>query len=71
MIVQNAAADGTTDFTFTVHKNDYAAAMEILQQVAKELGAGEIVGDKHIVKISLVGVGMRSHAGIASTMFER
>lgn len=69
MIVQNASADGTTDFTFTVHKNDYTAAKEILQKIAKELKAGEVIGDKKIVKISLVGVGMRSHAGIASTMF--
>jgi aspartate kinase len=71
MIVQNMAADGkTTDFTFTIHRNDYARAMEILQTTAKELGASEVSGDDKIVKISLVGVGMRSHAGIASTMFE-
>lgn len=69
MIVQNASADGTTDFTFTVHKNDYKAAKDILEKIAKELKAGEVIGDKKIVKISLVGVGMRSHAGIASTMF--
>jgi aspartate kinase len=69
MIVQNAAADGTTDFTFTVHKNDYTAAKTILEKIAKQLKAGEVIGDKKIVKISLVGVGMRSHAGIASTMF--
>ena len=71
MIVQNMAADGkTTDFTFTIHRNDYSRAMEILNSVAKELGASEVSGDEKIVKISLVGVGMRSHAGIASTMFE-
>ncbi len=71
MIVQNMAADGrTTDFTFTIHRNDYSRAMEILNAVAKELGASEVSGDEKIVKISLVGVGMRSHAGIASTMFE-
>ncbi|TCK17681.1 aspartate kinase [Thiogranum longum] len=71
MIVQNMAPDGkTTDFTFTLHRNDYARAMEILQATANELGASEVSGDDKIVKISLVGVGMRSHAGIASTMFE-
>lgn len=70
MIVQNIAQDGTTDFTFTVHRNDYEKALKILQQTAAELGAAEVVGDNKIVKISLVGVGMRSHAGIASTMFE-
>lgn len=70
MIVQNIAADATTDFTFTVHRNDYDKALKILQGTAKELGAREVAGDNKIVKISLVGVGMRSHAGIASTMFE-
>ena len=71
MIVQNVAPDGnTTDFTFTVHRNDYRRALEILQKVAGEMGAREVVGDEKIVKISLVGVGMRSHAGIASTMFK-
>ena len=70
MIVQNIAPDGaSTDFTFTVHRNDYARALEILQGVASELGASEVSGDDRIVKVSLVGVGMRSHAGIASTMF--
>ncbi len=70
MIVQNVGADGTTDFTFTVHRNDYDRALESLQRVAGELGARGIEGDKRIVKISVVGVGMRSHAGIASTMFQ-
>ena len=71
MIVQNVAPDGaTTDFTFTVHRNDYQKALAILQDTASEMGAKEITGDDRIVKISLVGVGMRSHAGIASTMFE-
>ena len=70
MIVQNIAPDGaTTDFTFTVHRNDYARALGILEGVARELGASEVSGDDRIVKVSLVGVGMRSHAGIASTMF--
>ncbi len=71
MIIQNIAPDkATTDFTFTVHRNDYPKAMEILKATSSDLGAREITGDDAIVKISLVGVGMRSHAGIASTMFE-
>jgi aspartate kinase len=70
MIVQNVGPDGTTtDFTFTVHRNDYAQALETVQHHASELGAREVSGNKQIAKISLVGVGMRSHAGIASTMF--
>ncbi len=70
MILQNIAADGTTDFTFTVHRNDFSAAQEMLTQIADNLGARKVVGDDKIVKISLVGVGMRSHAGIASKMFK-
>jgi aspartate kinase len=70
MIIQNIGADGTTDFTFTVHHNDYKNALTILQNTAKELEIREVLGDDSIVKISLVGVGMRSHAGIASTMFK-
>lgn len=70
MIIQNVGADGTTDFTFTVHRNDFEKALKLLQEVAKKLGAREVSGDKSIVKISLVGVGMRSHAGVASQMFE-
>jgi len=70
MIIQNVGADGCTDFTFTVHRNEYHKALEILKKTAKDLGAREVSGDDTIVKVSLVGVGMRSHAGIASTMFE-
>lgn len=70
MIIQNVGVDGTTDFTFTVHRNDYDKALSILEQIKQELGAREVSGDNKIVKISLVGVGMRSHAGIAGTMFE-
>ncbi|TAN52908.1 MAG: aspartate kinase [Methylococcaceae bacterium] len=70
MIVQNIAGDGATDFTFTVHRNDYKKAMDILQQIRQDLGAEGVTGDADIVKVSLVGVGMRSHAGIASTMFK-
>jgi aspartate kinase len=69
MIIQNIGADGCTDFTFTVHRNDYKKARQILDGIAKELGARQVTGDDTIVKISIVGVGMRSHAGIASTMF--
>jgi len=71
MIIQNVAADGsTTDFTFTVHRNDYKRSLEILKESSKALNARQILGDDRIVKISLVGVGMRSHAGIASRMFK-
>ncbi|RDH88638.1 MAG: aspartate kinase [endosymbiont of Escarpia spicata] len=70
MIVQNIAADeATTDFTFTVHRNDFTQAKEILQGVAESLQAQDVLNDDSVVKISLVGVGMRSHAGIASEMF--
>ena len=69
MIIQNIGADGCTDVTFTVNRTDFAKAKKILEKTAQELGAREVTGDATIVKISLVGVGMRSHAGIASTMF--
>jgi aspartate kinase len=69
MIVQNVGADATTDFTFTVHRNVFDKAMRIVGERARELGAREVKGDPRIVKISIVGVGMRSHAGIASRMF--
>ncbi|MBT4837828.1 MAG: aspartate kinase [Methylococcales bacterium] len=70
MIIQNMTADATTDFTFTIHRNEYKKALSVLQETAANLGAREVLGDESIVKISLVGVGMRSHAGIASSMFE-
>ncbi|MCU7816484.1 MAG: aspartate kinase [Candidatus Thiodiazotropha sp. (ex Lucinoma kastoroae)] len=71
MIVQNISSDtGRTDFTFTVNRGDFKRARDILQQTADEMGAREVLADDKIVKISLVGVGMRSHAGIASKMFE-
>ena len=69
MIVQNSGADGTTDFTFTVHRNDYARTLQIVRERTSQWGSSEVTGDDRIVKISLVGVGMRSHAGIASRMF--
>ena len=70
MIVQNVGADGTTDFTFTVPRGDYRKAMETVKKTAGQLAAREVTGDDKIVKISVVGVGMRSHAGIASQMFK-
>ena len=70
MIVQNIAKDGTTDFTFTVNRGEFEKAKTLLERIADELGAREVIGDIKIVKISLVGVGMRSHAGIASRMFQ-
>lgn len=70
MIVQNVAEGGTADFTFTVHRNDYERSLEIVRGVCDELGARKVEGNDKVVKLSLVGVGMRSHAGIASTMFK-
>lgn len=70
MIVQNSGADGTTDFTFTVHRNDYVRTLQIVRERTSQWEASEVTGDDRIVKISLVGVGMRSHAGIASRMFQ-
>jgi len=69
MIVQNVGVNNTTDFTFTVNRNDYEKALGILKKIAGELDAADVTGDDRIVKISVVGVGMRSHAGIASKMF--
>jgi aspartate kinase len=69
MIVQNVGEDGTTDFTFTVHRNDYHKALSLLTKTGAKLKAKKVYGDDRIVKLSLVGVGMRSHAGIANTMF--
>lgn len=70
MIIQNIAADeATTDFTFTVHRNDYQRALAILKATAQAMAARQVTGDDRIAKISIVGVGMRSHAGIASKMF--
>jgi len=70
MIIQNQGQDGTTDFTFTVPRGDRAQAQDILGSVAKQLGAREVVFDDAIAKVSMVGVGMRSHVGIASRMFQ-
>lgn len=70
MIVQNSAADGATDFTFTVSRDDYDLTLKILNEISETLSAREVRGDRNIVKLSIVGVGMRSHAGIASRMFK-
>lgn len=70
MIIQNQGVDGTTDFTFTVSRGDLPVALERLQKTANHLGAREVLSDDTIVKISMVGVGMKSHSGIASRMFK-
>lgn len=70
MIVQNVSQDNTTDFTFTVHRNDFRKAEAILKETAVSIGAREVAADDKIAKVSIVGVGMRSHAGVASNMFE-
>ena len=70
MIVQNVSSDGSTDLTFTVHRNDYERTLAVLREAADRVGAGAVTGAVDIVKISVVGVGMRSHAGIAGRMFE-
>ena len=70
MIVQNVSEDGSTDFTFTVHRNDYQKALKLLTELAEELNAKGVNGTDDICKVSLVGVGMRSHAGVASKMFK-
>jgi aspartate kinase len=69
VIVQNTTEDGTTDFTFTVNRSELKKAGAILRQVADDLGAREVITDDNICKVSIVGVGMRSHAGVASKMF--
>jgi len=69
MIVQNVGADNRTDFTFTVHRNDFKRAREVLESISQALDARDVKGDTNIAKVSIVGVGMRSHAGVASKMF--
>jgi aspartate kinase len=69
MIIQNTRKGGLTDITFTVPKTDYQAALAIQQQLAKEIGAEQVLGDDDIAKVSVVGVGMRSHAGVAARTF--
>ena len=70
VIVQNVAKDNSATITFTVHRNDLKRASDLLEQIASDLGAIEVDTDDRIVKVSIVGVGMRSHAGVAATMFE-
>ena len=70
MIIQNASADGTTDLTFTVPKADYAKARGLIEAIANEIGARGVSGETDVAKVSIVGVGMRAHAGIAARMFE-
>ena len=70
MIIQNVGVDGSTDFSFTVHRNEFTKAMGILKNsVQKHIGAQDVMGDDKTAKVSVVGVGMRSHVGIASKMF--
>ena len=68
-IIQNTRAGGKTDLTFTVPKSDFPRAMEIEREVARQIGAEEVFGSKNIAKVSVIGVGMRNHSGVASTMF--
>ena len=70
VIVQNVAKDNSATITFTVHRNDLAQAETLLKEIADDLGAQEVDADDRIAKLSIVGVGMRSHAGVASQMFE-
>ena len=70
MIIQNVGVDGLTDFSFTVHRNEFSKAMDILKgKVQPHIGARDVIGDNKTAKVSVVGVGMRSHVGIASKMF--
>ena len=70
MIVQNTGADGLTDLTFTVKREDYEKTLELLQPVTGQLGARDLSGDNRIAKVSVVGRGMRSHAGVAARFFD-
>jgi aspartate kinase len=70
VIVQNVSHDGRTDFSFTVHRNEFARTMELMKAVvAPSTGAASVIGDSRICKVSIVGIGMKSHVGVASTMF--
>jgi len=70
MIIQNASADGTTDLTFTVPRGDFDQARALVEATAKDIGAQGVAGQTDVAKVSIVGIGMRTHAGIASRMFE-
>jgi len=69
MIIQNTREGGLTDLTFTVPKSDFKRAMAIEEKVAREIGAEDVMGDENIAKVSVIGVGMRSHTGVAVKMF--
>jgi len=69
MIIQNVGHDGATDFSFTVNRSDYSKAEAMLKEIGSKLNARGVVGDNKICKVSAVGVGMRSHPGVASKMF--
>jgi aspartate kinase len=70
VIIQNVSHDGKTDFSFTVHRNDYARTLDLLKgTVLPATGAAQVMGDPKICKVSIVGIGMRSHVGVASKMF--
>jgi len=70
VIIQNVSHDGKTDFSFTVHRNDYARTLDVLKNtVLPHTGAAQVMGDAKICKVSIVGIGMRSHVGVASKMF--
>jgi aspartate kinase len=70
MIIQNLSQDGTTDVTFTVQKGDYRRAMSIAKEIGAEIGTDDIDGNEDIAKVSIVGLGMKDHAGVASRMFQ-
>jgi aspartate kinase len=71
VIIQNLSKEGKTDFSFTVHRNDYQKTMDLLKsKVVPKLGAADVLGDAKICKVSIVGIGMRSHVGVASRMFK-
>jgi aspartate kinase len=70
MIIQNMRSGGQTDLTFTVPETDFKQAMAIEEQIAKEIGAEEVLGDQNIAKVSVIGVGMKNHSGVAAKMFE-
>ena len=69
MIIQNTRAEGMTDLTFTVPKSDYKKALEIEKKIAKEIGAESVFGDENVAKVSVTGVGMKNHSGVAARMF--
>ncbi|NQZ99685.1 MAG: ACT domain-containing protein, partial [Myxococcales bacterium] len=70
MIVQNLSHDGTTDVTFTIPKDDYTRALELAAKAGEEVGVGEVSGDQDIAKVSIVGLGMKDHAAVATRMFQ-